>query len=80
VYAYTRHFKFSLVGAPAAIEQDASTDSDWSDSSETEDDAKRTGASMASNATKLESIILDIRTLFTGTSLEKSNLAGDSVE
>lgn len=79
-YTYTKHFKFSLAGAPAAIEQDASTDSDWSDSSDTENDAKRTGASMASNATKLESIILDIRTLFTGTSLEKSNLAGDSVE
>jgi hypothetical protein len=78
-YAYIKTFRFSLVGAPAAIEQDASTDSDWSDSSEAVDNGKSTATSNVTKATEWEYILPDITTLFNGKSLGNTNLSGESI-
>ncbi|KAH8080773.1 hypothetical protein HD553DRAFT_325752 [Filobasidium floriforme] len=72
-YAYIKTFRFSLVGAPAAIEQDASTGSNQSNNKT--DDVNST----VSNPIEGESILPDIATLFTGKSLGNTDLSGGSI-
>ena len=65
----TLFFRFSLVGAPPVNEPIDSTGSKWSDSEADDGNEHKTVASTASNSIEWDSILPDIRTLFTGISL-----------